>query len=198
MLCARIIAVNQVDEDLGAVFIRLRDSLRSYLRRRVPDPSVADDLIQEIFLKALSSDRSGRRIGNITGWLYTAARNTVADYYRASPGRMELLDDSTPAVAEDEDLRLHQELSVCLRGFVDRLPPIYRDTLIAADLGGETLRSLARREAVSESAIKSRAVRARAMLRERLLACCHVETAGGLVTDYHCVDQSGCSGGSCA
>ena len=80
---------------------------------------------------------------------------------------------------------MHSELSECLMSFVEQLPLIYRETLLATDIRGETMRGLAERQQVSVSAIKSRASRARGMLKERLLACCHIETTSGLVSDYH-------------
>jgi RNA polymerase sigma-70 factor, ECF subfamily len=175
-------AAAQTHEDLGEAFSRLRQSLRGYLRRRTGDAVLADDLLQDVFVKALVADRAGRRFENLTGWLYAAARTTLIDYYRASAAPMEMLDENTPN-AEVEDLRLHQELSVCLRPFVEQLAPLYRDTLIATDFDGQTMRSLAQAQRVSVSAIKSRASRARAMLKDRLLACCHVEMEDGLVSD---------------
>lgn len=191
-----LIMPQQSDEELGAAFSRLQQSLRSYLRRRIPDAAQAEDLLQDIFFKALVSQRAGRRIDNLTGWLYAAARTTLVDHYRANGEPMQELDESIPA-CEFEDLRLHEEIAKCLKPFMEQLPSIYRDTLIATDLEGETMRSLAAREKVSISAIKSRAVRARVMLKEKLLGCCHIEMTDGLVSDYHRTSTARC-GAKCA
>lgn len=170
-------------EDLGLAFARLRQSLRSYLLRRVSDSALAEDLLQEIFVKALVADRAGKKISNEVGWLYAVARTTVIDHYRSRREPAQPLDDNL-AESEAVDLSLHSALSNCLLPFVDQLPPIYRDTLLATDIRGETMRALAEQQHVSVSAIKSRASRARGMLREKLLACCHVEMTDGLVSDY--------------
>lgn len=180
------------NDDLSAAFLRLQQSLRSYLRRRVPDATLAEDLLQEIFVKALTSQRSGRRIDNLTGWLFAAARTTLADYYRAIGHPTQELDENMPEPEQVEDLRLHTEVASCLKVFINELPPIYRDTLVAAELEGETMRSIAERQGISESAIKSRASRGRAMLKEKLLECCHVEMTAGLVSDYHRTSPSHC------
>lgn len=185
------------EEDLAGAFSRLQQSLRSYLRRRIADPALADDLLQDVFVKALTTRRSGRRIENLTGWLFAAARTTLVDHFRSVGPLTEEVDEALPDTATDDDLRLHQELASCLRTFIARLPPIYRDTLIATDLEGETMRSFATRHALSPSAIKSRASRGRTMLRDLLLACCRVEMTGGLVSDYHRHSKS-CCNGSCA
>ncbi|MFM9884486.1 MAG: sigma-70 family RNA polymerase sigma factor [Burkholderiales bacterium] len=183
-------------EDLGDAFARLQQSLRGYLRRRLQDPAQVEDLLQDIFVKALTSERAGRRINNLAGWLHAAARTTLIDHYRATGRAIEALDDSIPN-PEMDDLRLHQALSACLMPFIDQLAPIYRDTLVATDIQGKTMQSLAEMQRVSLSAIKSRAVRARAMLKETLLACCHVEVVDGFVSDYHRVSPPGC-GGKCS
>jgi len=180
-------------EDLSATFARLQHSLRSYLRRQVRDPAVADDLLQDVFIKALASIRAERQLENLTGWLYAVARTTVIDHHRSSRSTNEELNDNIPNVEADDE-RLHQELATCLRPLAEQLPPIYRDTLLATDFQGEKLRSLAAKQNLSVSAIKSRASRARVMLREKLLECCNVEMSNGIVTDYHRRSTSGCRG----
>jgi RNA polymerase sigma-70 factor, ECF subfamily len=155
----------------------------------------APEVLQDVFVKALIADRSGRRFENLTGWLYAAARTTLIDHYRASGIPTEALDENI-ANAEIEDLRLHQELSTCLRAVAEQLTPVYRDTLITTDFDGQTMRTVAAAQQVSVSAIKSRASRARAMLKAKLLACCHIEMANGLVSDCCSTSPSG-SGAKC-
>ena len=180
-------------EDLSATFTRLRNSLRSYLRRQVRDPAVADDLLQDVFIKALASIRAEQQLENVTGWLYAVARTTVIDHHRSSRSTNEELNDNTPNVEADDE-RLHQELATCLRPLAEQLPPIYRDTLLATDFQGEKMGSLAAKQSLSVSAIKSRASRARVMLREKLLECCNVEMSNGIVTDYQRRPTSACRG----
>jgi RNA polymerase sigma factor, sigma-70 family len=183
-------------EDLAATFARLQRRLRSYLRRHVRDAAVAEDLLQEVFVKALASIRAKRVPKNLTGWLYAAARTTAVDYYRSvRPPNAEL--DDTMSNVETENEQLHQELATCLRPLAQLLPPIYRDTLLATDFEGESMQSLAAKHGLSVSAIKSRASRARAMLRDKLLECCHVEISNGTVTDYYRRSSSAC-GSNCA
>ncbi len=181
-------------DDLSRTFAALRASLRSYLRKRVGDAAAVDDLVQDVFVKATAAIRAGRAPSNLTGWLYAAARSTAVDHFRATRPATEELDEDLldPGIADDA--LLHQELANCLRPLAQRLPAIYRDTLLAADFDGQPLKALAERQGVSLSAIKSRASRARSMLKERLLACCHVETAGGLVADYHRRSADRCQG----
>jgi RNA polymerase sigma-70 factor (ECF subfamily) len=172
-------------EDLGSRFAGVRGSLLGYLRRRVGDPVVAEDLLQDVFVKALVAIDAGRAPTRLQAWLYAAARTTAIDYYRtARRGRPEPLPEDLADTPPDEEARMRRELAACLRPFTEELPPIYRDTLIATDLEGRKMRRLAEEEGVSVSAIKSRASRARAMLREKLIECCRIEISGGVITDY--------------
>ena len=181
-------------DDLGTAFSQLQQSLRSYLRRRVSDETLAEDLLQEVFFKALTSKSAGRRIENLTGWLFAVARTQLVDHYRAKGYPTQELDESMSNPEDADDLRLHSEVASCLNVFIAQLPPIYRDTLVATDLGGETMHSIAAKQAVSVSAIKSRAARGRTMLKEKLLECCDVEMASGVVSDYRCNPPSRCDG----
>jgi RNA polymerase sigma-70 factor, ECF subfamily len=181
-------------DDPSVAYADLRTSLRSYLRRRVANQSLVEDLVQDVFLKAATAAQAGRSPSNLTGWLYAAARTTVVDHYRSMrPETVEL--DETLADAEADDTLLHQQLANCLRPLAQQLPAIYRDTLLAADFDGQSLQSLADKQGLSVSAVKSRASRGRMMLKHLLLECCHVETGGGLVNDYRRRPTASCGGG---
>jgi RNA polymerase sigma-70 factor, ECF subfamily len=184
-------------DSIEEAFVRLRQSLRGYLRRRLPGTVQVDDVLQDVFVKALASHRAGHRIANLTGWLYAAARTAVVDYYRTQGLKAANVDDEILLSDAPDEVALHSELSNCLRPFIERLPVLYRDTLVAIELDGKTMRSLADEQGLSVSAIKSRAARGRIMLKERVLACCHVEMAVGLVSDYHHRRSASC-GGKCA
>lgn len=166
---------------------RLRGGLRAFVRGKVRDATAVDDIVQDIFVKLASSHQQGRAIGNINGWLHAVARHAIADHFRARHIDTEPFDvDELPSGSDvhADDTRAHQALAGCIAPMVSNLPAPYRDTLAAVDLGNETLASLAAREGLSLSAIKSRAARGRGMLRKKLLACCAVEIQQGLVTDY--------------
>jgi RNA polymerase sigma-70 factor (ECF subfamily) len=66
-------------------------------------------------------------------------------------------------------------LSDCVAPLLAHLPEKYRETLRRSDLGGETLTALAEEQGLSVSALKSRAQRARKILRKAILASCETE-----------------------
>ena len=176
-------------EDFTLHYQSLRRSMLSYLRKHIADPVVAEDLLQEIFLKALVADKRSHAPRNIAAWLYTIARNTVIDFYRAKRPMSELPDDLVSG--DSEDNLTEQSLAECVRPMLEQLPPIYRDTLLATDVDGKTMHLLAAELSVSVSAVKSRASRGRKMLKEKLLACCVVDLSStGEIIDFHAHDSS--------
>lgn len=182
----------RASEDFTLPYQVLRRSMLGYLRKHVTDPAVAEDLLQEVFLKALVADKRNHVPRNVAAWLYAIARNTVIDFYRAKRPMDELPDD---LVADDSgDNFTEQALAECVRPLIGQLPAIYRDTLLATDLHGKTMHSLATELNVSVSAVKSRASRGRKMLKEKLLVCCSVDLSSkGEILDFYAHDPvSGC------
>ena len=185
------------DQALSTAYSQLRRGLLSTIRRQVRDPQLAEDLLHDVFVKATRALRDGRAPGNLQGWLHQVVRTTVADHYRASRLDVHSLEHD-PAAEEPTDEAAFQALATCLEPLADQLPPLYRDALVAADFQGQRLASIATREGVSLSAIKSRVSRARGLLKQRLLSCCvHAGDAAlrlegqRLATDCAC-KPSGC------
>lgn len=188
-----------VAPDIALAYRSLRHALLGYLRKHVSDSDVAEELLHEVFLKALSAMERGDKPLNLTGWLYTIARNSVIDHYRGKRPSEALPEDL--AVPESDDNLVEQDLARCLKPLTESLPPLYRKTLLATDFDGQTMQALADQEEVSLSAIKSRASRGRQMLRQSLLKCCTVEvSSNGQVQDFYANSPPAqCSGpaGSC-
>jgi RNA polymerase sigma-70 factor (ECF subfamily) len=179
------------EQDLSATYAALRRGLLASIRHKVRDPQVAEDLLQDVFVKAVKAMRDGRAPGNLTAWLHQVVRTTVIDHYRAKKPDAEPLDEDT-ALAPEEDLAHFQALATCMAPLVTSLPPLYRNAIVAADFQGRALAELA--QGVSVSAAKSRVSRGRAMLRERLLQCCTVaRNRTGGVEDFQPIDGASCS-----
>ena len=184
--------VREHEHTLSIAFAELQRELRAYLQKRLNNRALAEDMCQDVFMKALIANRRAPgEVQNIRAWLYTLARHLLADYYRSTrqviEANAESLDDTVIATMDEDasDIEAHQRLSHCLRPFVEELAPIYRDALISADFEETKLADIALAQNKSVSAIKSRVVRARALLKDKVLACCHVELNDGLVADYH-------------
>ena len=180
-------------DPIASLYGELRGALLAYLRKHTGDAQAAEDLLHDVVVKALVAGRNAERTPeNLTGWLYTVAHNAAIDYHRRQRPSEELPED----LADTRDERdAAQELANCLRPLVERLPPIYRETLLAAEFEGRPLRALAEAEGVSLSAIKSRASRGRRLLQDELAACCSVTVSkAGKVLDYDERAAGACAG----
>jgi RNA polymerase sigma-70 factor (ECF subfamily) len=172
--------------DRGVIGADVRHVLRDFIARRVGDLHTAEDLTQEVLVKAY---RSGADVDNVAAWLYRIARNTVVDHFRSQgrhPAPEALTDDELDAAEPgDDDPRAVRELAQCLRPLIDQLAPIYREALTLTDLDGLTQSEAARRISISTSGMKSRVQRGRAQLKTALLQCCVVRTdVGGRISGY--------------
>lgn len=185
----------QPAQTLAHAYAALHTSLLGWLRYKVADEATAEDLLQDVFSRALLASQQRGLPQNPSAWLYTIARNAVVDFYRAKRPLLELSEDLQAEA--DEPASASLQLSQCLLPLAGQLPDIYRDTLLATDFESRNLQSLADEWGISLSAVKSRASRGRKLLRERLLDCCAVELShSGGVVDFQQKSSSGCATGN--
>lgn len=160
------------------------DQLRNFIARRAPTDAV-DDLLSEVFIKVHTKIDTLADGDRLAPWLYRIARNTVTDHLRAvgRHGTVSLGDHDRTELAEASTAEL--DIAGGLRAMVEELPERYRQALILTEFEGLTQAQLGDELGLSLSGAKSRVQRARAMLKDELLACCHFEFDGrGRVIDY--------------
>ena len=146
--------------------------IRAFLAHRLGDAAEADDLLQEVFLKALSQGAAFCRLESPRAWLFHVARNRLIDRLRVTREEFPLPDDlpddtSSPLSAVDA-------LSQCLPRVLSELSAGDREAISLCELQGMTQREFAQRLGVSLPAAKSRVQRARRRLQARLVEACQV------------------------
>src|SRR5436189_2879015 len=92
------------DQQISEVVRREQSRLRSFIRRRVPDPRDAEDILQDVFYELVEANRLLMPIEHVTGWLFRVARNRITDLFRKK--RPERFSDSTVAGDDGERLQL--------------------------------------------------------------------------------------------
>jgi RNA polymerase sigma-70 factor (ECF subfamily) len=184
-----IVASEQLWEQFSA-------PLQRFIRRRVRDPHSAEDILQEVFLKIHTRIDSLHQQDRVASWIYQITRNAIADYYRVqrpTAAVPETLVAPDALVSDD----VVQELLPCVAAMVHDLPDVYREALHLTEYQGLSQKQLSERLGISFSGAKSRVQRARAKIKEQLLACCHFQfDYAGRIIDYqpHCAC---CANGSC-
>lgn len=146
--------------------------LRGYLRHRSRSGEEADDLLQEVFIKALRQDILFCAIENPRAWLFQVARNTLADRMRCARVFIPLPED-LPAPIPDEH-PVVDDLSQCLPRVLSELSAADRLAITLCDIEGHSQQVLADRLGITLPGAKSRIQRARKRLRDRLIVACQV------------------------
>jgi len=154
------------------VWKEFSDRLRSFIRARVASDADADDLLSDVFVKVHTRIDTLRDDQRVAPWLYQITRNTLIDSYRRRHVYTELVDLPEPGEPESD---AEKAIASDLRGMVDDLPDMYREALVLTEFEGLSQVQMADRLGLSVSGAKSRVQRARGMLRDELLACCHFE-----------------------
>src|SRR5579863_9866155 len=77
-----ITAMAERDLQLAEIVAEQRSRLRNFIRRRVPDPADAEDIVQEVFYELVEANRLLMPIEHVTGWLFRVARNRITDLFR--------------------------------------------------------------------------------------------------------------------
>ena len=170
------------DQRISDAVKRERSRLRNFIRRRVPDPRDAEDILQDVFYELVEANRLLMPIEHITGWLFRVARNRITDLFRKK--RPELFSDL--AVADDDEELLPFEdllpsadagpealyarhvLLEELEMAIEELPEEQRDVFVAHELEGRSFKELAAETGVNVNTLLSRKRYAVRHLRERL------------------------------
>jgi RNA polymerase sigma factor (sigma-70 family) len=170
------------DQQISEAIKRERDRLRNFIRRRVPDPRDAEDILQDVFYKLVEANRLLMPIDHLTGWLFRVTRNRIADLFRAR--KTENLSTTDMVKDNDELLRLEDMLpspdagpdAIFARNLmldeleiaIGELPEEQRKVFVAHELEGRSFKEIAAETGVSVNTLLSRKRYAVLHLRERL------------------------------
>ena len=170
------------DQRISEVVKREQSRLRNFIRRRVPDPRDAEDILQDVFYELVEANRLLMPIEHVTGWLFRVARNRITDLFRKK--RPESFGDSAAADEEGEVLEIEDLLpspdagpeALYLRSVlldelelaVDELPEEQREVFVAHELEGHSFKEMAAETGVGVNTLLSRKRYAVLHLRERL------------------------------
>jgi RNA polymerase sigma-70 factor, ECF subfamily len=158
--------------------------LARYISRHISDQGIAEDILQDVFLKIHSQISTLRDIGSLRSWMYLIARNTIIDHYRSKRRTVEL---PSPAQVprNNDDGNVIGRLIPCVERMVARLPDKYRLAILLTDHQGMTQKEMGERLGLSPSGAKSRVQRAREKLKGMLMECCRFELDGlGRIIDF--------------
>ena len=177
-------------QHISDVVTREQSRLLNFIRRRVPDPRDAEDILQEVFYELVEANRLLMPIGHVTGWLFRVARNRITDLFRKKKpvsfsdeamvdkndaenagenGELLYLEDLLPSPdAGPEALYARNVLLDELESAIDELPEEQREVFVAHELEGRSFKEMSAETGVSVNTLLSRKRYAVLHLRERL------------------------------
>jgi len=151
--------------------LRHLDALYNFALYLSRNPSDADDLVQETYLRAFRFSHRFEPGTHLRAWLFQILRNTFLTFYRVRGREIAVAEDGIPDwdvpmfhEAPEESSRIadaHTDLERAMR----RLPEEFRTVLLLAEVEGLPLEDVARIMACPVGTVKSRIFRAKERLR---------------------------------
>jgi RNA polymerase sigma-70 factor, ECF subfamily len=146
------------------IWTKTQHQLKSFVYRRVRDKALAEDIVQDVFLKFHAKLDQLKDTEKISGWIFQITRNTITDYFRSKSKNI----SSQDLDWESDHQGLNDCVSVCLQEMLLTLPEKYREALELTELNNLSQTELALKLNISYSGAKSRVQRARQMLKEKM------------------------------
>jgi RNA polymerase sigma-70 factor, ECF subfamily len=162
-------------EAFGALYDRFQPEIFRYLVIRVRDQDVAEDLAQQVFMKAWQAiPRYEHRGAPFRAWLYRMAHNQMVDFFRTNRPTTDLEGVDVPEEAEAEERLLTAEMNDALRDALERLSEDHREVLVLRFLMEKSAREIGDIMGRKEVTIRGLQMRALQALRRE------IESQGGL------------------
>ena len=175
--------MTEQDRSISEAVSRDRPRLHKFIRKRMADPSNAEDILQEVFFELVEAYRMMQPIEQVSAWLFRVARNRITDLFRrrkrealrreaidlSRHGEVVSLEDLIPSPdAGPEAAYARSVLLEELDDALQELPKQQREVFIAHELMGYSFKALADKTGVSGNTLLSRKRYAIGHLRERV------------------------------
>ena len=187
--CAENPSAQPASPILDGLLSQRRQFLR-FLERRVSSPTIAEDILQNAYLRALQREGELRSGESGTAWFYRILRNAVIDFYRHRSVEDRALTqwaNELETTVEPDDLT-RDIVCQCIAGVLPSLKPNYADILRNVDLEESSLADFATGNDISVPNATVRIHRARQALKKALVATCGSCSAHGCL-NCNCVSQ---------
>src|SRR5262249_43942520 len=139
--------LSEQDKRIAETVARERGRLRNFIRSRVPDPSDAEDILQDVFYELVGAFRDLRDIEQTSGWLFRVAKNRIIDLFRKKkPEPLDDLDLDQLLPAPGGGPEAEYARSVLLdeiEAALAELAPEQREVFIAHEIQGRSFKELA-------------------------------------------------------
>jgi RNA polymerase sigma-70 factor (ECF subfamily) len=178
--------------EVVAILVANHRRFLAFLERRVGSREVAEDILQDAFVRGLAGSARVRDEDSVIPWFYRSLRNALVDHWRRRSAEDRAV-ERVAALAEDSvagvDAELEETVCACATDLLGTLKPTFADALRRVDLDGLSVKAFAEEAGITANSASVRLFRGRKALREQLQLSC------GTCADHGCLDCS-CSHGS--
>ena len=151
----------------GALYQRYARMVHAILLGRVPVGDV-EDLVQDVFVRAMRQVHTLRDVNCFGGWLATVARNRANDYHRRSVELVEFEEDAPNQPSVKRGSIEAEDDGTAILAAMRTLPEAYRETLIMRVVEGMTGPEIAERTGLTAGSVRVNLHRGMQMLRQKL------------------------------
>lgn len=165
-----------IKENIENIWLKLNSKLYSFILGKVHDNSVAEDILHDLYIRIHSNIDKLKDDTKFQSWIYQIARNLIIDYFRSLQKQSKVqLHPSLENIDELPDIDYMSETLEDMIKMMSNLPSDYCEALCLTEIQGMSQKAYAENIGISYSGAKSRVQRARSMLRDMLMKCCHYE-----------------------
>lgn len=157
----------------------------AFLERRVGDRALAEDLLQEAFVRGITKAESLASEDSVRAWFYRVLRNAVIDHARRRTSESQRLNAFAAELEAQTDAEMERAVCKCVSRVAETLKPEYAEAVRKVEVEGMSMREFAEQVGISANNAAVRVFRAREALRKQLERCCGACARHGCL-DCHC------------
>lgn len=168
-----------------AVLVENHRRFLDFLQRRVGSREVAEDILQDAFVRGLARAGQLRNEESAVAWFYRTLRNALVDHWRGAGAERRAVDRAAALADPDSpaaDEELMDTVCGCAAALLDTLKPEYAAALRRVDLEGASVKTMAEAAGITANNASVRLFRAREALRRQ------VERSCGTCAEHGCLD----------
>jgi RNA polymerase sigma-70 factor (ECF subfamily) len=170
---------------LESYLLKNVNEFAGFARKRLGDPELAADAVQESLLEALKAADQIRDEENAKAWFYRILRRTIIDLYRRRDARDRALAELEHTLDSKPDAEEERVTCACMERLLPAMTPQYSTLIGRLDLNEEAPEAVAESLGISRNNLNVRLHRARQQLKQRLEENCRVCAKHGCL-DCHC------------
>jgi RNA polymerase sigma factor (sigma-70 family) len=173
-----------LDAEVLATLVGQHREFLAFLQKRVGDRALAEDLLQEAFVRGMGKLAALEKDEAATAWFYRVLRNAVIDHHRRRAAGDRKLDAFASELerAAEPGPELRSEVCRCVGELASTLKPEYSEALRRVELDGLAVKDYAAEAGITSNNAAVRVFRAREALRKQVARSC------GTCADHGCLD----------